>query len=462
VNELATQFDTLPPHDLDAERSAIASFIVDQTGEIRRHIAQLVTPDSFFLPDNGIIFGVLLKMHEQAKPIDIVTLRDALKATGQYDEVGGVQYLGEVLQTVPSAANGETYAKIVRDHAARRWLIRKADTLRRASCDTSNEPVKIAAALRDSLDPFIARVGPKKELSGGANELRERLDDIAAGKIVNMPFGAFPKLTTVGQALQPGSLSIFVGTPGDGKTFAIMSWIAAWTAAGIPVSVLMCEQTRAWHLTRFMAMLWQDGNMMDYEWQKANPAIMREREEASRDAVEAVGRTIHVATLNAMTLNDAGDWIEAEAEKSRILIVDPITALDAGDQSWKEDKRMAARTKKAMERHGSSAIFVTHPKKGTRPNGIITLDDIAGGQAYQGFSDFVMSIYRHMPRKTVEIRKMGYPEQVNVNRTLHINKARNGTGAGLTIAADFSKNLQWSEVGIVTKEIKKNNYSEAV
>ena len=102
---LGGQFDRLPPHSIDAEMCLLASMMLEK--EIIGQAVQIVAGESFFQADHQIIFDVLIKLYEQNRPIDAIILCDELNKRKLLEEIGGREYIGKILNTVPSAAHGE-------------------------------------------------------------------------------------------------------------------------------------------------------------------------------------------------------------------------------------------------------------------------------------------------------------------------------------------------------------------
>lgn len=116
--------EPLPPHNTDAEEAVLGSLLIDGTAISR--IAALLRPDDFYRERNGAIYAACLALYERREPIDFMTLSDELQRTGRYDEVGGLVYLSDLLNVVPTALHVEPYAQIVQRAALRRRLIRAA------------------------------------------------------------------------------------------------------------------------------------------------------------------------------------------------------------------------------------------------------------------------------------------------------------------------------------------------
>jgi len=139
--------DRLPPSDVSAERCVLASMMLDpQTIDL---IGDIVTKNSFFTADNEIIFTTLRDMRAKHKAVDAVMLRDELTRKGQYEEIGGDAYIGQILNTVPTAAHAEHYAKIVREKHLLREIIRASGEAIQAAYELRPGP-GIATKLAES------------------------------------------------------------------------------------------------------------------------------------------------------------------------------------------------------------------------------------------------------------------------------------------------------------------------
>src|SRR4051794_20835014 len=153
---VARQFDKLPPHAIEAEMCLIASMMLDK--EMIGQVVQIVDREAFFQADHQIIFDVLVKLYEQNRPIDAVILREELIKRQLLEEIGGVQYLAQILSSVPSAAHGAHYAGIVREKALLRQLIAASnETLRDAY-----SPHEQAEIVLDRAEKRVFEIAQKK------------------------------------------------------------------------------------------------------------------------------------------------------------------------------------------------------------------------------------------------------------------------------------------------------------
>jgi replicative DNA helicase len=109
----ANPFDRVPPANLDAERSVLGSLLLlnDSIDEV----AEFLTADHFYSDRHQAIFAAIHELYESGvRGIDVVTLCEQLEKRQKLEQVGGAQYLLEVLQCVPHAANARYYGTIVR------------------------------------------------------------------------------------------------------------------------------------------------------------------------------------------------------------------------------------------------------------------------------------------------------------------------------------------------------------
>src|SRR6184192_3934442 len=167
VESISAQFDKLPPHSRESEMCLLAAMMLDK--EMIGTVVQIVDREAFFQADHQIIFDVLVKLYEQNRPIDAVILREELIKRQLLDEIGGVQYLAAILNSVPSSAHGAHYAGIVREKALLRQLIAASnETLRDAYA-----PHEQADLVLDKAEKRIFEIAQKKV--GGAIS---RMEDV--------------------------------------------------------------------------------------------------------------------------------------------------------------------------------------------------------------------------------------------------------------------------------------------
>ncbi|HKJ86743.1 MAG TPA: DnaB-like helicase N-terminal domain-containing protein, partial [Spirochaetia bacterium] len=119
--------DKVPPHNAEAELATLGAILLDPDALGR--VLESLRPEDFYRAANGKIFSSIISLWERSEAIDLITLTDALKSQGNLDAVGGPAYVSTLTSSVPTSANVEYYAKIVRETSVRRRLLKAANEM---------------------------------------------------------------------------------------------------------------------------------------------------------------------------------------------------------------------------------------------------------------------------------------------------------------------------------------------
>jgi hypothetical protein len=141
------------PNDPEAEASVLGAILLDP-GVIAR-AAELIEPDDFYRAGNHDVYEAMSGLHEAGQPIDLVTLANALRKARKLNSVGGAAHLALLQETVPTAANVEHHARIVREKAEQRRLVeagREAITLGQGPALEPERVLELTARMRDSVE----------------------------------------------------------------------------------------------------------------------------------------------------------------------------------------------------------------------------------------------------------------------------------------------------------------------
>lgn len=109
------------PHDLVAEQSVLGAVFISPDSIIT--LADVLTPDDFYKPANKIVFKTMLSLLEKGEPIDATTMVSALTNQGDISNIGGINYVVELVNLTPTSKNVEHYAKLVKEKASLRKVI---------------------------------------------------------------------------------------------------------------------------------------------------------------------------------------------------------------------------------------------------------------------------------------------------------------------------------------------------
>ena len=117
----------VPPHDLEAEQAIIGSMLTDKDAVISA--IEVLKEEDFYREDNKAIYSAILNLYNRAEPIDIITVKAELESMGKFEKVGGLEYLAELPEKVPTTANAMKYIKIVEEKSTLRRLIKTANEI---------------------------------------------------------------------------------------------------------------------------------------------------------------------------------------------------------------------------------------------------------------------------------------------------------------------------------------------
>jgi KaiC/GvpD/RAD55 family RecA-like ATPase len=252
----------------------------------------------------------------------------------------------------------------------------------------------------------------------------------------------------------PGCVTVLCGDPGSNKSFWLLQCLIYWAEHGIRAAMLPLEKNRQYSLSRALAQLSRNADMMSDEWIAGHPAEAREAMLAHSAEIERLGAMI--SEVNGIVdLEWVAQWIAARAAAGdRIIAVDPITAADSGARPWEADRAFIMRCQEIATRHGCSVLLVTHPRmaKGQKP----TLETMAGGLAYARFPDVVLWLANHDPPEQGTVNSAFGPSFIEYTNHIALFKTRDSAGRGMHIAYTFDRaTLTLHEHGWIAREKRK-------
>ncbi len=209
----------VPPQNIDAEKALLGSILIKS--ESLYEILDDISEDFFYSDKHKIIFKATSELMQKSLPVDLLSVSSQIKDAGQLDLIGGEEYLTELTISVPSSANIDYYAKIVKDKYIKRRLV---DASTKISDIGFNEKENVETSL-DKAEHEIFSISQNITHSGfhkitdtlkDAYERLERLQD-EDGKLRGVPTG-FPSLDHKLSGFQPSDLIILAARPSVGKT----------------------------------------------------------------------------------------------------------------------------------------------------------------------------------------------------------------------------------------------------
>jgi replicative DNA helicase len=235
--------DRIPPHDLAAESGVLGSLIIDpQTMDSVCSI--LKTPHAFFREENQIVFGTILDLARNGTAIDGVILHSAMKTSGMLTQAGGVEYLRDLCNAVPTSAHAEYYAAIVMEKYMRRQGIIAANTSLRELHDS---PETSSAILDRAEQRLFALV--EQKISSEAEAVSGLIGPVVESIFANPGEGSIKTgllaIDNITNGLHAGEMIVLAARPSHGKT-ALGLNVAENVSLdrGIPVGFFSLEMSK--------------------------------------------------------------------------------------------------------------------------------------------------------------------------------------------------------------------------
>lgn len=270
------------PNDLVAEQSVLGSMFLSKYALER--CCETLTGEEFYSESHAKIFKTMKELAERKIPLDSTTLTSELKTKGYLTEIGGVEYLTEVLNSVPTAANVDSYIQIVEDDAILRNLIEKATEI--ATLGYNNE-----GSINEILDEAEKKIMSLSK-SRKSSEFRSIQDVLyktqadleklaeTKGEITGLPTGWYD-IDKITSGLHENALIIVAARPSMGKTaFALNMATHIAVHTDQTVALFTLEMGAEQLATRMLSSLGQiegsklmTGNLMNNDWKRVNEAI---------------------------------------------------------------------------------------------------------------------------------------------------------------------------------------------
>jgi replicative DNA helicase len=236
----------VPPKNIDAEKSVLGAMIIDD--EAIGVAIEIVNEVWFYEDSHKKIFASILDLYNNRKNVDIITLSDKLKSDGLLEDVGGVSYLSSIIDFVPTSANVEHYAQIVKEKGVLRQLIKNATTIV-ASCYESQGQVEDVVDNAERLVFEIAEMKQRQQsvhIKDIVKDSIEIIDHLYQRKehITGVATG-FDKFDHMTSGLQKSDLIIIAGRPSMGKSaFAVSIAENASIKHKIGVAIFSLEMSK--------------------------------------------------------------------------------------------------------------------------------------------------------------------------------------------------------------------------
>jgi replicative DNA helicase len=283
-DDTSTSLLKVPPHSLEAERSVLGGVMLDD--EAFDQVASFLSADDFYRGDHRIIFRCMSELTEQNKPLDIITICEALDAINELENVGGASYISDLANNTPTASNVRAYAGIVSERATLRHLIAAGHEI----ADSGFNPRgRDSATLIDIAESRVFKLSDDRPSTGGPQSIRplltravERIDELFQNKgaLTGLSTG-FRDIDDMTQGFQKGDLIVVAGRPSMGKTSLMMNIAENAVIRGdAPVLVFSLEMPADSLILRMLSSLGninqskiRSGQLEDEDWPRLTSAV---------------------------------------------------------------------------------------------------------------------------------------------------------------------------------------------
>jgi len=248
-------FDRTPPQDIAAEASVLGAMLLSK--DAISDAVEIVREEDFYRPNHQLIFNAILDHYVHDQPADAVTIAAELTRRGELSKVGGAAYLHTLVSGVPTAANADYYAQIVRERAMLRRLV-----------EAGTRIVQMGYAGQGDVDDVVDRAQAEmyqvteRRTSEDYKPLGDLMPDVLqeieasshrdAG-LVGVPTG-FDDLDRLTNGFHPGQLIIVAARPGMGKSTLAMDFArSAAFRHNLPTAVFSLEMSTSEMVMRLLS-----------------------------------------------------------------------------------------------------------------------------------------------------------------------------------------------------------------
>ena len=244
----------VPPHDIEAEQAIIGSMLTDKDAVVSA--IEVLRQEDFYREDNRAIYTAIVNLYNKAEPIDIITVKAELESMGKFEQIGGLEYLAELPEKVPTTANALKYIKIVEEKSELRTLIKAANEIIESGYDSTGDVEDIM----ESAEKKIFNIMQKKNQKGYTSikdalvDTFTKIEELYNRKqhITGVPTG-FSELDYKTAGFHPSDLILIAARPAMGKTaFALNIATNVAVKANTPVVFFSLEMSKEQFVNRIL------------------------------------------------------------------------------------------------------------------------------------------------------------------------------------------------------------------
>jgi len=395
----------LPPHSIEAEQSVLGGLLLDNDAADR--IGDVVSAADFYADAHRVIFAATLRLIESGSPADVVTVSEALDSTQKLDYVGGLAYLGTLVQNVPTAANIRHYAAIVRERSILRQLASTAGEIADAAYNPLGRSAREVLDVAEAKVLHIAEQGSRGQhtyteigtlLAGVVERIEDLYNREDPSDVTGIATG-FSDLDRQTAGLQPGDLVIVAGRPSMGKTaFALNVGENVALHLKLPVAVFSMEMGATQLAMRLIGSVGRlpsqhlrTGRLQPDDWERLSAALGR-----LNDAPILIDET---PSLSAIEVRSRARRMMKQYGKLGLVIVDYLQLMQASTTGENRATEISeiSRSMKALAKELKVPVMALSQLNRSleqRPNKRPVMSDLRESGAIEQDADVILFIYR--------------------------------------------------------------------
>ncbi len=322
------------PQNLEAEDAVLGAMLL-APGAIAS-VVEFLHGKDFYRDSHGVIFHACLELYAKGEPVDAITVADHLEVTGNLEGAGGRTRLHELVAMVPATANAPHYARIIRDMATLRGLIRVGQDVAKMGWERSGETDELV----DRAEQLIFELSQQRvttEFSHIEVLLKESFEQITAlyeagDDLTGIPSG-FRDLDKLTSGFQPGNLVIVAARPSMGKS-ALALGIAGNLAVryGIPVALFTLEMSKSEVTQRLMcseakleSQRLRTGRLLQDDWPRLTAACDK--------LAKAPIYVDDTASITMMEIRSKARRLKSREPNLGLIVVDYLQLMTSGSNA---------------------------------------------------------------------------------------------------------------------------------
>ncbi len=442
INIMANETTTMP-YNRDAEMALLGCMLIDS--EIASEVIDKLKEADFYQESHKYILAAMKKAFADRKPIDLVTVSDALEGEGSLEKAGGIMYLTELTQITPSAANYKSYMEIVARDSMNRKLIRASRKIIETSMKSGvDEKEALAFAEKSIYD--ISRQSERSALLGMSDgdiigEVLHKFEMLQSDpdSFKGIPTG-FKHLDRMTHGLQSGALIVLAARPGMGKTSLAMNLVEnAALHSGKVCAVFSLEMPRNEIIQRLICSYANvsmqkalSGELSTKEWKKlmlAGDQLKKSKifiDDSSRVTpseilskcrrLRSTAGSLDLVMIDYIQLMSSGDKKFEGSDNRTQEVADitrnlkimakelgvPVIALSQLRRIQSKEPQLSdLRESGAIEQDADIVMFIN------RPEAIATKEEIEAGKIVKGAAELILAKHRAGEQGRVSLKFIG-------------------------------------------------------